>query len=72
MYVCFLWCVFDRQVLVIGCTVGGALYWSISGSSHFDKHIHVICGEGGVVVFFFQVLVESKFSLLYFEEIMFV
>lgn len=24
MYVCFLWSVFDRQVLVIGCTLGGA------------------------------------------------
>lgn len=75
MYVCFLWSVFDRQVLVIGCTLGGALYWSISGSGGVDEHRsrHGWGKEGGEeVFFFFQVLVKSKFSLLYFEEIMFV
>lgn len=70
MYVCFLWYVFDRQVLVIGCTLGGALYRYISGGvdAHcFFSFVVVFSGGGeGEEVFFFQVLVESKFSSMYF------
>lgn len=49
-----------------------SLLIKIQAAATLTNTIHVICGEGGEEVFFFQVLVESKFSLLYFEEIMFV
>lgn len=45
---------------------------SFQAVAKLTNTIHVICKEGGEEVFFFQVLVESKFSLLYFEEITFV
>lgn len=71
MYVCFLWSVFDRQVLVIGCTLGGAFYWSISGSSgssSVDEHRsrHARAGEGGEDVFFFPSISQVQVQFVVF------